>query len=238
MRQRSPAPCRGRSSPASRVVTGGRWATPPPSPTCWPESSTRPPSASPRRADGSRTCASWCGRRSAARRSVCSPTRISTGARSTSSGSSAAARPRSPRSRRRAARPGWCRTPTSPRSPSTPLVGGETLLYLKADSGIGGAIVLTDEDARARVIGAALGHLPVVPDGTRCACGQRGCLVTVAGPDVLLARSDLARPGGCRGVDGRAWRHSSRRCRPERSPRRACGRARPARSRARCRSWH
>jgi len=69
---------------------------------------------------------------------------------------------------------------------------GETLLYLKSDSGIGGAVVLpSDVDAGARVLGAALGHLPVVPDGIRCACGQHGCLVTVAGPDVLLARSGL-----------------------------------------------
>jgi predicted NBD/HSP70 family sugar kinase len=71
------------------------------------------------------------------------------------------------------------------------VVGGETLLYLKADSGIGGAIVLTDADG-ARVLGAALGHLPVVPGGVRCECGQHGCLVTVAGPDVLLSRSGLA----------------------------------------------
>ena len=79
-------------------------------------------------------------------------------------------------------------------------VGGDTLLYLKADSGIGGAIVLTDEAAGARVLGAALGHLPVVPDGTRCACGQRGCLVTVAGPDVLLARSDLGALASAEGL--------------------------------------
>ncbi|MFB7894549.1 ROK family protein [Microbacterium sp. NPDC056044] len=72
-------------------------------------------------------------------------------------------------------------------------VGGATLLYLKADSGIGGAVVLAaGDDSGARVLlPAALGHLPVVPDGVRCACGQCGCLVTVAGPDVLLARSGL-----------------------------------------------
>lgn len=66
------------------------------------------------------------------------------------------------------------------------------LLYLKADSGIGGAIVLADGDRGARVMGAALGHLPVVPHGRDCPCGQQGCLVTVAGPDVLLEESGLA----------------------------------------------
>jgi len=71
-------------------------------------------------------------------------------------------------------------------------VDDATLLYLKADSGIGGAVVLPAGDDRgARVLGAALGHLPVVPDGERCACGQRGCLVTVAGPDALLSHSGL-----------------------------------------------
>ncbi|KQP68504.1 hypothetical protein ASF40_17745 [Microbacterium sp. Leaf288] len=65
-----------------------------------------------------------------------------------------------------------------------------TLLYIKSDSGIGGAIVF-DEDS-PRVVGAALGHLPVVPGGQLCLCGQHGCLVTVAGPDHLLAAAGLA----------------------------------------------
>lgn len=68
--------------------------------------------------------------------------------------------------------------------------GTGSLLYLKGDSGIGGAVVL-DEDPPL-VIGAALGHLPIVPDGELCLCGQHGCLVTVAGPDVLIERAGLA----------------------------------------------
>ncbi|MCA0295157.1 MAG: ROK family protein [Actinobacteria bacterium] len=68
-----------------------------------------------------------------------------------------------------------------------------SLVYLKADSGIGGAIVLAGGSGDGvRVIGAGLGHVPVVPDGEVCLCGQRGCLVTVAGPDLLLAESGLA----------------------------------------------
>lgn len=74
------------------------------------------------------------------------------------------------------------------------------LVYLKSDSGIGGAVVVDGEAVEgARHLAAALGHLPVVPDGERCACGQHGCLVTVAGPDVLLERaglSSLAREAG------------------------------------------
>ncbi|MFF2494071.1 ROK family protein [Agromyces sp. NPDC058064] len=74
------------------------------------------------------------------------------------------------------------------------------LVYLKSDSGIGGAIVVDGAplDGLHHLAGA-LGHLPVVPEGAPCECGQRGCLVTVAGPDVLLERaglSELAREAG------------------------------------------
>lgn len=69
----------------------------------------------------------------------------------------------------------------------------ENLLYLKSDSGIGGALI-----AHGRpIIGAhgmagAIGHLPVVPDGILCQCGQHGCLVTIAGPDAVLEAAGLA----------------------------------------------
>ncbi|MFF2273642.1 ROK family protein [Agromyces sp. NPDC058136] len=67
------------------------------------------------------------------------------------------------------------------------------LVYLKSDSGIGGAIVVDGAPIEGgRHLAAALGHLPVVPNGVRCECGQHGCLVTVAGPDVLLERAGLA----------------------------------------------
>lgn len=66
------------------------------------------------------------------------------------------------------------------------------LVYLKSNSGIGGAFLI---DGRivdgARGMAGALGHLPIVPDGERCACGQRGCLVTVAGPDAVLTAAGM-----------------------------------------------
>ncbi|MFT4234782.1 MAG: ROK family transcriptional regulator [Microbacterium sp.] len=66
------------------------------------------------------------------------------------------------------------------------------MLYLKADSGIGGTVVFASgPGSSVRTIGAALGHLPVVPEGELCGCGQHGCLVTVAGPDVMLADAGL-----------------------------------------------
>ncbi|WP_448808257.1 ROK family protein [Agromyces bauzanensis] len=66
------------------------------------------------------------------------------------------------------------------------------LLYLKSDSGIGGALVARGELVTGRHgIAGAFGHLPIVADGAQCSCGQRGCLVTVAGPDAVLAAAGL-----------------------------------------------
>lgn len=67
------------------------------------------------------------------------------------------------------------------------------LVYLKSDSGIGGAIVVDGAPIDGvHHLAGALGHLPVVPNGAACECGQRGCLVTVAGPDVLLEQAGLS----------------------------------------------
>ena len=69
-------------------------------------------------------------------------------------------------------------------------------LYIKGDSNIGGALVV-----RGRVVpgshglGGSIAHLPIVPGGLACECGQHGCLVTVAGIDALLdAAGDDPRP--------------------------------------------
>lgn len=95
----------------------------------------------------------------------------------------------------------------APRLPEARLVGDTTaaareelaahpgvrdLVYLKSNSGIGGALVV---DGRV-VLGShgyagALGHVAIDYDGEPCVCGQRGCLVTVAGPDLLLERAGL-----------------------------------------------
>ena len=72
-------------------------------------------------------------------------------------------------------------------------VAADELVYLKSNSGIGGALVSGGRVIEgAHGVGGALGHLAVVPDGVRCECGQVGCLVTVAGPDVLLERAGLS----------------------------------------------
>jgi len=67
-----------------------------------------------------------------------------------------------------------------------------TMLYLKSNSGIGGAIIVDGTLlAGAHGLAGALGHLAVVPGGLLCACGQHGCLDTVAGPDRVLQDAGL-----------------------------------------------
>ncbi|GGF39275.1 ROK family transcriptional regulator [Subtercola lobariae] len=66
------------------------------------------------------------------------------------------------------------------------------LLYLKSNSGIGGASIIAGELMLGwQGMAGAFGHLALYPQGSVCACGQRGCLVTLAGPDVVLAAAGL-----------------------------------------------
>lgn len=66
------------------------------------------------------------------------------------------------------------------------------LLYLKSNSGIGGAIIANGRVVEgANAIAGSVGHIAIDHDGRPCQCGQRGCLVTVAGPDVVLAQAGL-----------------------------------------------
>ncbi|MGI9824609.1 ROK family protein [Agromyces sp. Marseille-Q5079] len=83
------------------------------------------------------------------------------------------------------------------------LDGVDDLVYLKSNSGIGGAIIANGRVVEgAHGVGAALGHLALIPDGPPCECGQRGCLVTIAGPDALLERAGLTGLVGERGLAG------------------------------------
>lgn len=80
------------------------------------------------------------------------------------------------------------------------LSGIRNAVYIKSNSGIGGAVIVDGRVAAGRAgVGGALGHLPLVPGGALCECGQTGCLVTVAGPDVVLTAAGL---GERLGTDG------------------------------------
>lgn len=79
--------------------------------------------------------------------------------------------------------------------------GVRDLVYAKSNSGIGGAVVAEGAlVAGAHGFAGAFGHISVDPHGARCLCGQRGCLVTVAGPDVVLAEAGLTAEVAERGL--------------------------------------
>jgi predicted NBD/HSP70 family sugar kinase len=66
------------------------------------------------------------------------------------------------------------------------------MAYVKSNTGIGGGVVV-DGKPFVGSNGRAFepGHLVVDPDGLLCACGNRGCLVTVAGPEIVLHDAGL-----------------------------------------------
>jgi predicted NBD/HSP70 family sugar kinase len=72
-------------------------------------------------------------------------------------------------------------------------LGGLTdMLYVKSATGIGGAVIMNGEILRGSQ-GAifAPGHVIVDPHGALCECGRRGCLVTVADPEIVLRNAGL-----------------------------------------------
>ncbi|AXK31938.1 ROK family transcriptional regulator [Streptomyces armeniacus] len=65
-------------------------------------------------------------------------------------------------------------------------------IHVSAEIGIGGAVVLDGELLRgARGFAGELGHVPVRPEGPRCACGGRGCLEQYAGEEAVLRAAGL-----------------------------------------------
>jgi len=67
-----------------------------------------------------------------------------------------------------------------------------TFLYVSAGVGVGAALVVDGVLFRgAHGFGGELGHLVVDPNGSRCACGQRGCLETIVGKQALLRMSGM-----------------------------------------------
>jgi glucokinase len=62
-------------------------------------------------------------------------------------------------------------------------------LYVQIGTGIAGAVI-TSSAVLPGVAGLAgeIGHIPVVPDGEYCACGQRGCTETYASASALARR--------------------------------------------------
>ncbi|MFE7564304.1 ROK family protein [Kitasatospora sp. NPDC057500] len=70
--------------------------------------------------------------------------------------------------------------------------GPEHFLHVSAEAGIGSAIVVDGRLLRgARGYAGELGHVPVHPEGPRCACGAHGCLEQYAGESAVLRAAGL-----------------------------------------------
>ena len=79
----------------------------------------------------------------------------------------------------------------------SPMPVADPLIYLTVGSGIGAAIKVHGEFVSGSG-GAAgeVGHIPILSDGPRCACGNLGCLETLASSNALLRRfGELAGAG-------------------------------------------
>ena len=85
-----------------------------------------------------------------------------------------------------------------------------TFIHVSAGIGVGAGVIVGGELFRgAHGFGGELGHFVIDPHGTRCRCGNRGCLETIIGQKRLLTLSGRRRQR--RGVtDEDAWiRHLS-----------------------------
>lgn len=72
------------------------------------------------------------------------------------------------------------------------LLRAPVLLHITGDTQVAAGIAIDGAAYHgAHGLAGTFGHLPVVPDGVRCECGQRGCLATVASPGVVLERAEL-----------------------------------------------
>jgi predicted NBD/HSP70 family sugar kinase len=70
---------------------------------------------------------------------------------------------------------------------------GETLIGIKASTGIGAGIIVGGNIFRGmRGVAGELGHTSLHADGRFCVCGGRGCLETLVGADVLVEQARVA----------------------------------------------
>lgn len=80
--------------------------------------------------------------------------------------------------------------------------GIDNLIYVSISTGIAAGIVIDQRLYFGESMSAGeLGHTTVLPDGPLCACGNRGCLQTVAASPAILARArERLRQVDARGV--------------------------------------
>ncbi|RNL86885.1 ROK family transcriptional regulator [Halostreptopolyspora alba] len=83
------------------------------------------------------------------------------------------------------------------------LAGALDLVYLTGEVGVGAGMLANGVALRgASGYGGEIGHVCLLPDGPRCACGRRGCLEALAGIEAILRRSapDLVSDGPLSGA--------------------------------------
>lgn len=88
----------------------------------------------------------------------------------------------------------------------------DEVVCVSAAVGIGAAVLSAGELHRgAHGFAGELGHIPVDPAGEECACGNRGCLETIAGRDAVLDRAMVRATGtgGARELLARAHAQDS-----------------------------
>ena len=69
---------------------------------------------------------------------------------------------------------------------------GPTFLHVSGEIGVGAGLVVQGDLLRGQHgWSGELGHVPVEPDGPRCACGSRGCLELYAGQEAILRAAGL-----------------------------------------------
>jgi predicted NBD/HSP70 family sugar kinase len=79
------------------------------------------------------------------------------------------------------------------------------LVYLKADTGVGGGVILNGELFNPNRIGFEPGHTIARTNGRLCHCGRSGCLVAEASLDATLSRAghaDMVKRLGVAGATG------------------------------------
>jgi glucokinase len=67
--------------------------------------------------------------------------------------------------------------------------GARHMLMVTIGTGIGGGIIAGGSIYRGASFAGEIGHLPMVPDGEPCACGQRGCWETLVSAEVMARRA-------------------------------------------------
>ena len=81
-------------------------------------------------------------------------------------------------------------------------VRSDNMVYVSGEVGVGGSVIADGTRLTGRWgFAGEFGHMPVNPDGHRCACGASGCWETEVGERALLRRAGLAVDGGVPAVD-------------------------------------